>query len=85
MKANVEGEKGQQAAEQLKVTKAALNCITNIYSKEIESRPISSTVSSAAGIQTAVQMPFKALTDNAEATYGRIKELFEFLMRGLQH
>lgn len=74
------------------MTKAALNCVTNIYSKENGAggvggeRIISTTVSSMAGIvQQTNQIALKALTDNSEATYVRIKELFEFLMRGLQH
>ena len=67
-KAN-ENEK-QRQQEQHNLTKAALNCITNIYNRE-----------SSPGQTPSLQASVKT---ESEATFTKIKDLFMFLMKNIQ-
>eukprot|EP00354_Favella_ehrenbergii_P003652 CAMPEP_0170474254 /NCGR_PEP_ID=MMETSP0123-20130129/16047_1 /TAXON_ID=182087 /ORGANISM="Favella ehrenbergii, Strain Fehren 1" /LENGTH=160 /DNA_ID=CAMNT_0010743865 /DNA_START=411 /DNA_END=893 /DNA_ORIENTATION=- len=63
----------QRIQEQQNMTKAALNCVTNIYNREH-----SKGAAQTGGLQESVKT-------ESESTFNKIKDLFLFLMRNIQN
>lgn len=60
----------QRIQEQQNMSKAALNCITNIFNRESQKQAASTLQASA--------------KNESEATFNKIKDLFVFFMRNIQ-